>query len=151
MFVALELFDQELPKLQEAARVLRETRPHEGRVRSVRRSLGMSMSARSRRMGFKVPASLNESEHHERNGTITLATLRRAAEALDADLVYAIVPRKNLREMVSARARDVAHQRMAPISKSMALEEQGLSPAQVERQIDELARELERKPNTLWR
>jgi hypothetical protein len=53
--------------------------------------------------------------------------------------------------MVSARARAVAQQRVAPISKSMALEEQGLTPAQIERQIDELAHELERKPNALWR
>jgi predicted DNA-binding mobile mystery protein A len=111
----------------------------------------MSIAALSRRMGFKVPASLNELEQNERSGAITLATLRRAAEALDADLVYAIVPRKNLREMVSARARAVAQQRVAPISKSMALEDQGLTPAQIERQIDELAHELERKPNALWR
>jgi len=149
--LALELFDQELPKLQEASRVLQELSPQEGWVRSLRRSLGMSISALSRRMGFKVPASLNELEQNERSGVITLATLRRAAEALDADFVYAIVPRKNLRDMVSARARVVAQQRMTPISKSMALEEQGLTAAQVERQIDELAHELELKPNALWR
>ena len=149
--LALELFDQELPRLQDAARALKDARPHEGWVRSLRKSLGMSMSALSIRMGFKVPASLNELEQHEQSGTITLATLERAADALDADLVYAIIPRKNLHDMVSARAREVARQRIAPISKSMAMEEQGLTPAQVERQIDELARELQKKPNALWR
>jgi predicted DNA-binding mobile mystery protein A len=102
-------------------------------------------------MGFKVPASVNELEHHERKGSITLETMRRAAEALDADFVYAIIPRNSLREMVSARARDVARQRILPISKSMALEEQGLTQAQIARQIDELANELERKPDALWR
>jgi predicted DNA-binding mobile mystery protein A len=149
--LALELFDQDLPQLRDASRLLRDALPQEGWVRSLRKSLGMSMSALSRRLGFKVAASLNELEQNERSGAITLATLRRAAEALDADLVYAIVPRKNLREMVSARARVVARQSMAPISKSMAMEEQGLTPEQIERQIDELAHELERKPNSLWR
>jgi predicted DNA-binding mobile mystery protein A len=149
--LALELFDQDLPQLRDASRLLRDALPQEGWVRSLRKSLGMSMSALSRRLGFKVAASLNELEQNERSGAITLATLRRAAEALDADLVYAIVPRKNLREMVSARARVVAGQSMAPISKSMAMEEQGLTPEQIERQIDELAHELERKPNSLWR
>lgn len=149
--LALELFDHELPKLQEAARALQEALPREGWVRSIRKSLGMSMSAFSRRMAFKVPASVNELEHNERTGTITLETLRRAAEALNADFVYAIIPRKSLREMVVARARDVARQRIAPIAKSMALEEQGLSKAQIDRQIDELAEELERKPDALWR
>jgi HAMP domain-containing protein len=70
---------------------------------------------------------------------------------MDADFVYAIVPRKRLRETVAARAREVALQRIAPIAKSMALEEQGLSKKEIERQVDELARELEMRPDRLWR
>lgn len=65
--------------------------------------------------------------------------------------MYAIVPRKRLRETVAARAREVALQRIAPIAKSMALEEQGLSKKEIERQVDELARELEMRPDRLWR
>ena len=149
--LALELFDQELPQLQQAAKTLREHLPREGWVRSIRKSLGMSMRAFSRRIGFKEPASVKELERNERAGSITLDTLRRAAEALDADLVYAIVPRKALRDTVAARAREVARQRIAPIAKSMALEEQALTKVQIERQVDELARELERKPELLWR
>jgi hypothetical protein len=33
----------------------------------------------------------------------------------------------------------------------MALEEQGLSKEQIDQQLDELARELEKKPEALWR
>ena len=94
---------------------------------------------------------LKKAANSLRTPAITLGTLRRAAEALEADFVYAIVPRKSLGEMLAARARDVAHRRMLPISKSMALEEQGLTKAQIERQISELARELEGKPKVLWR
>ena len=50
-----------------------------------------------------------------------------------------------------ARARRCASDESSPIAKSMALEEQGLTKAQIERQISELARELERKPDALWR
>ena len=103
------------------------------------------------RLGFKEPASVKEMERNERVGTITLQTLRRAADALDADLVYAIIPRKPLRQMVAERAKAVARQRVSPLAKSMALEEQGLTKAQLERQVEELARELEQKPELLWR
>jgi len=149
--LALELFDQELPELKKAANSLRTHSPREGWVRGIRKSLGMSMLAFAHRMSFKVSASVNELERNELSGAITLETLRHAAEALEAEFVYAIIPRKSLGEMVAARARDVASRRMSPISKSMALEEQGLTKAQIERQIGELASELERKPEALWR
>jgi len=109
------------------------------------------MRSFSRRIEFNEPASVKELERNERAGTITLRTLKRAAEAIDADFVYAIIPRKSLREMVAARAREVAWQRLSPIAKSMALEEQGLTKSQIDRQVDELARELESKPQMLWR
>lgn len=111
----------------------------------------MSMRALAHRMSFKVPASVNDLERNELSGAITLETLRRAAEALDSELVYAIIPRKSLGEVIAARARDVARRRISPISKSMALEGQGLTKAHIERQIDELAHELKRKPGALWR
>jgi predicted DNA-binding mobile mystery protein A len=149
--LALEQFDKQLPQLQRAASSLRERLPREGWVRGIRQSLGMSMRSFSRRIGFKEPASVKELERNERVGTITLQTLRRAANAMDADFVYAIVPRKSLRETIATRARELARQRLAPIAKSMALEEQGLTEKEIERQVDELARELERKPEILWR
>jgi predicted DNA-binding mobile mystery protein A len=149
--LALELFDQELPQLQQAAKTLRENQPREGWVRGIRKSLGMSMRAFAGRIGYKEPASVKELERNERAGSITLDTLRRAADAIDADFVYAIVPRYKLRDTVAARAREVAQQRIAPVAKSMALEEQGLTKAQIDRQVDELATELERKPEMLWR
>lgn len=149
--VALELFDAELPELKKAAEVLQTYTPRGGWVRNIRKSLGMSMRAFSKRIGFKEHASVKELERNERVGKVTLETLRRAAEALDADLVYAIVPRRNLRETLAERARTVARQRIVPIAKSMALEEQSLRKSEVDRQVAELARELERKPGILWR
>src|SRR6266852_9170303 len=140
--LALELFDTELPEIQRAAESLNRHMPREGWVRSIRKSLGMSMRAFATRMGFKEPSSVKELEQNERAGTITLQTLKRAAEAMDADFVYAIVPRTRLRETVAVRARQLAEQRLAPIVKSMALEEQGLSKEQIDQQLDELAREL---------
>jgi hypothetical protein len=82
---------------------------------------------------------------------ITVASLRRAADAFDADLVYAIVPRRKLRETISARALELAQERIAPITNSVRLEAQGLSRAETAEQIEELARELQDRPRELWR
>jgi len=149
--LAVEQFDRELPVLQKSTQLLLSKTPREGWVRSIRKSLGISMRSFATRLGFKEPSSVQQLELNERNGTITLQTLKRAADALDADLVYAVIPRKSLRNVITARAREVAESRIAPIAKSMALEEQGLTKAEIARQIDELAKELMAKPEALWR
>jgi predicted DNA-binding mobile mystery protein A len=110
----------------------------------------MSMEVLAGRMHFKQSASVKDLERNERLGTITLQTLKRAAEALDADFVYAIVPRKPLRETVASRARELAVQRLVPSLQTKAPEHQVLSDKQIDR-VDGLARTLERKPHLLWR
>jgi predicted DNA-binding mobile mystery protein A len=142
--------DRRLPRLQKAAKELRVQVPHAGWVKTIRNALGISDRAFAKRLGI-THGSLQELERNEQRGTVSLESLRRAADALDADFVYAIVPRKKLRETISARAREVAREQVLPVAKSMALEQQGISQAQIKRQVDELARELENRPRELWR
>jgi predicted DNA-binding mobile mystery protein A len=82
---------------------------------------------------------------------VTLKRRRHAANALDAEWVYALVPRKPLRKTIAARARAVAEDRVKAVAHSMALEDQALSGSQLRRQVDQLACELEKKPRALWR
>jgi predicted DNA-binding mobile mystery protein A len=145
-----EQFDRKLPQLQKAARSLALEAPPSGWIRTIRQVLGMSSSALAKRLGI-AHTGLLKLEKGERLGTVSLATLRRAAEALDADFVYAVVPRKALRLTVHARARQLAEERALPVAKSMQLENQGLSSEQIERRIEELARDLETRPRELWR
>jgi len=78
-------------------------------------------------------------------------SLPRVADALDADVVYALVPRASIKDAISTRARQIAKQRVGSVAKSMQLEAQGLTPKQIARQVDELARDLETRPKHLWR
>ena len=149
--LAVEQFDKDLASLQKSARLLLSKTPREGWVRSIRKTLGMSMRSFAARLGFKDPSGVTQLERNERAGSITLQTLKRAADALDAEFVYAIIPRTTLRSAILARARELAESRIAPIAKSMALEEQGLTKSEIARQIDELTRELMAKPESLWR
>jgi predicted DNA-binding mobile mystery protein A len=142
--------DRKLPQLREAANLLAASVPSTGWIRALRQSLGLTAEAFGRRLKVKQQ-SATELEDSEKAGTITLASLRRAAAALDADFVYAVVPRKKLRESIAARARQLAKERIAPVAHSMRLEAQELSEKDIAEQVEELARDLERRPRDLWR
>ena len=70
-------------------------------------------------------------ERSEASGKIQLNTLRRAAEAMDCIVVYALVPKTSLTEMVDRRARELALRALQRVSHSMALEDQ-----QVDRDLE---------------
>jgi predicted DNA-binding mobile mystery protein A len=148
--LAASQLDRKLASLRRAAQTLGRATPTSGWIKALREGLGMSSAAFGKRLNVRQQSAA-EFEVNERAGTITLASLRRAADALDADLVYAIVPRRKLHETISARALELAQERIAPITNSMRLEAQGLSRAETAEQIEELARELRDRPRELWR
>jgi len=86
----------------------------------------------------------------EPEGGITLDSLRRLAHAMEADLVYAIVPRRTLEETLECQAQARARSLVEQIAGSMELEEQGTSPDQVERLIASHRERLLSKPRKLW-
>lgn len=81
-------------------------------------------------------------ETSEADDAISLATLRRAAEALGCELQYALVPKQSLRNTLENRAMALARQQMAAVSHTMALEAQSTSREAVEVQTRALAEEL---------
>ncbi len=148
--LAVDQFDRKLKTLRPAAARLKAATPRAGWIRAIRTSLGMSTTALAQRLGI-AHTSLLQLEKGEQAGTIALASLRRVADALDADVVYALVPRASIKDTISTRARQIAKQRVGSVAKSMQLEAQGLTPKQIARQVDELARDLETRPKHLWR
>lgn len=68
------------------------SRPPEGWLRATRESLGLSRRAVAEKLGV-THAAVRDYEVAETRDTITLATLRRTAAALDCELVVALVPR----------------------------------------------------------
>ncbi len=81
-------------------------------------------------------------EHSEVNGTITLNSLRKAAEAIDCCLVYAVMPRTSLEDIIVRQARKTAEKEFFKIDKTMALEDQSVDAAVQRQMIEELAQEL---------
>jgi predicted DNA-binding mobile mystery protein A len=80
-----------------------------------------------------------EMERSEINDTIKLATLRRVADALESDLVYAIVPRATLDTTVEAQARRRALEHLGAIAHHSRLEDQAVNDDDTDAQLDELA------------
>ncbi|MDM8084417.1 mobile mystery protein A [Cellulomonas cellasea] len=124
-------------------------RPHGGWVQAIRTALGMSRSDLARRMGV-APSTLVGIEENEVRGTVRMDTLARAAEALDCDLVYALVPRRSLDDTVNARAEQVARRELAPIVNTMRLEAQGLEGEDARDALRALARAKASRAD-LWR
>ncbi len=116
-------------------------RPGGGWVRAIRESLGMSATALAKRLGM-THAGVARLERSEAQDAITLASLKKLANALDCELQYALVPRNSLQAQLQAQAVQVARERIAPVSHSMSLEAQSVQGASKDRQVQLLAQEL---------
>lgn len=126
-------------------------RPPQGWVKAIREALGMPAARLAQRLGV-TPSTVTRMETSESDDTISLATLRRAAEALDCELRYALVPRRSLADTLETRANAMARSQMAAISHTMALEAQSTSPETVEAQTRALAEHLLKgSRRALWR
>ncbi|MNL41913.1 hypothetical protein D3C87_1643430 [compost metagenome] len=68
-------------------------------------------------------------------------TLRRAAEALDCTLVYALVPNSSLEAAVEARARKIATRELQRVAHTMRLEAQGTDDAAFESRVQAYIRD----------
>lgn len=116
----------------------------------MREVLGMTTRQLAQRMG-RVQSVIIDAEKSEARDSITLASLRQAAEAMDCVLVYAIIPKEPIDDMLRARATQVAERQLARANHTMALEDQSLSRADQRAERERLINELLSGPTTrLW-
>jgi predicted DNA-binding mobile mystery protein A len=124
-------------------------RPAGGWVRAIREALGMTTADLATRLGV-AQSTIQRLEASEQAGRIQLDTLARVADALDCDLVYALVPRRPLEDVVDDRARELARDELVSVGHTMDLEAQGLGADRLRERVDDLANELKARPG-LWR
>jgi predicted DNA-binding mobile mystery protein A len=130
--------------------ILRAT-PKHGWIREIRDALGMTAEQLATRMKISQ-STVARLERNEQRHTITIESLRRAADAMDCQLVYAFVPRKSLEATVEAQARRRAQEIVDSIEHTMLLENQARSPAQVAHAVEWTASALVREGGSnLWR
>jgi len=127
------------------------TRPPRGWIKAIREALGMTTAQLARRIGVSQPRVI-AIEKAEINASITLHSLERAARAMDCRVVYALIPRKPLDDLVEERAHIVAEKRLQSTRHSMALEAQSVDTSDEVEQLKRLSEKLIRKAGSeLWR
>ena len=131
-------------RLDERLRVLKPVDrlrpPPKGWIRAIRDAIGMTGVQLAVRLDVR-PQTVEAIEKSEARGSIQLSTLRRAAEALDCTLVYALVPNSSLEEVVNARARKIALRALTRVAHTMKLEAQDTGDAEMEARIEAYIRD----------
>lgn len=119
-------------------------------VKAIRQALGMTTRQFAERLGVSQPRVV-ALEKAEQNRTITLDSLEKAAQALDCDLVYILVPRKPLEQIIQDQAIKAAFRLTAPTRHTMALEAQSNIPDDEREQIRQLSRDMiARGDKAIW-
>jgi predicted DNA-binding mobile mystery protein A len=147
-----KLYLEQIDRKIKSFKVLKkESVPPLGWINALRSALGMSLQQLGKKLGV-TPPSVKEMEIREKYKTITLKTLEDVAQALDMELVYAFVPRKNsLKEMIKLQADKVAKGVVLETDYNMQLESQGNSNARIKKAIKERQKEIISKmPRYLW-
>lgn len=119
--------------------------PPKGWVRALRDALEMTAAQLGERIGM-TRQGVSRLEQAEADGTITLATLRKAAAGLGCRVDYVLVPEQSLEETIRDRARSRARELLDGVEHTMALEAELVD---LDDRVDELTDELVRRGG-LW-
>lgn len=126
-----------------------EQPPKGGWIRAIRTALGMTMAQLGQRLRVSAPA-IADLERREANGSISVARLRSAADALGCDLQIVLVPRVPLAEMVERQAALKAQQEHARLVHTMRLEHQDQGIAQSPDLSELIEQWLTKRASRLW-
>jgi predicted DNA-binding mobile mystery protein A len=125
--------------------------PPFGWVKAIRTALGISLQQIATRLS-KTRQSVKEIEIREKEGTITLNTLREVASSLDMELVYALVPKDgSLSALIDRKALEMAKAIVQRTSQTMKIEDQENTEQRIQKAIEERFAVLKYEmPKTLW-
>ena len=150
-WLTIKQLDKQLKEWQTASK--KYGKPRAGWVKTLRVALSMSAEQFANRLGL-TRARIVQLENAEARDAVTLHTLKKAANALDCELVYAIVPKgsSSLENIIKARAEQIAQERVTRIAHSMSLEAQSIDADILKDQQEALTKNLmEHLNKKFWR
>lgn len=126
-------------KVEEIRAFQKQTQGVNSWINYLRQGLGMSLTQLAARCGV-AQSSISNSIKLEEQGRITIGKLEEIAAAMDCELVYALVPRKKLEDLMREQALAKTHSLMKHTATHMELEDQKVHLDHDER-LKELAEE----------
>ena len=125
--------------------------PPTGWIKAIRNAIGMSMQ----QLGNKLNVSkqgVMDIEKREKEGSITIKSLREIARVMDMQLVYGFVPNDgSLDALIEKRATELAKQIVMRTANTMKLEDQANSKERIDIAIKERAADIKNEiPKILW-
>lgn len=125
--------------------------PPTGWIKAIRTAIGMSMQQLGNKMEISKQGVM-DIEKREKDGSITIKSLREIARAMDMQLVYGFVPNDgSLDALIEKRATELATQIVMRTANTMKLEDQSNSKKRIEAAIKERATAIQNEmPKILW-
>jgi predicted DNA-binding mobile mystery protein A len=138
-------------KMQRFAALQQVAMPPTGWIKAIRTAMGMSLQ----QLGNKLHISkqgVMDMERREKEGSITIRSLREIARVMDMQLVYGFVPNDgSLDALIEKRATQLATQIVMRTANTMKLEDQANSEKRIEAAIRERAAAIQHEmPKILW-
>lgn len=149
---AKTLVNQQLnAKMQSFGSLQKIPVPSSGWIKAIRTALGMSLVQLGNRLRITKQSAM-EMERREKDGSITIKSMREAARALEMHFVYGFVPIDgSLDALIERKANEVARKIVMRTSNTMHLEDQGPSSQRIEEAIRERTEIIKRElPKMLW-
>lgn len=111
-----------------------------GWIKYTRSVLGMTLKELASRAGLALP-TIAQAERREAEGKITIETLRKLAEAMECELVYAFVSKDDIAELLRKKAMEKAKRTILKADTHMSLEDQKVTE-ELQFRIEMLAEKL---------
>lgn len=125
--------------------------PPTGWIKAIRLALGISAQQLANKLSVTRQA-IQDIENREKDGTVTIKSLRETAKALDMQLVYVFIPVDgSLDQLINRKAKELATQIVMRTSNTMKLEDQENTKERIEKAIEERTVEIKNEmPKALW-
>jgi predicted DNA-binding mobile mystery protein A len=125
--------------------------PPTGWIKAIRTAIGMSMQQLGNKLNVSKQGIL-DIEKREKDGSITIKSLKEIARALDMQLVYGFVPNDgSLELLIERKAKELATQIVMRTNNTMKLEAQENTKQRIVKAIQERTTIIKTEmPKTLW-
>lgn len=124
--------------------------PAQGWIWEIRNAIGMTHSQLAKRLKISAPAIV-KFERGEIEGTVSLNTLKKTAEAMKCKFIYAIVPETSLRNLLDVQTLKAAKKILDRVNHSMNLEAQGVQKKENLTQLKELLTQIKNElGSNIW-